>query len=97
MKVWDVDVVTLSELCTDWNKQVPMRIIQQITQKYHQTGSWTVSTSSIDMDNFWKLEGTGMFSMGITNGRVRERGVDPWKWDGGLILYWRVQRKVTLC
>ena len=79
MRAWNVDVVSLAEVCTDWNKQIPRRIIQQVTKKYHQTGSWTVSTSNIDMDNFWKPGGTGMLSMGVSNGRVKDRGVDPWK------------------
>ena len=79
MKVWEVDIVTLAEVCTDWNKQVPRRVIQQITKKYQQTGSWTMATSCIDIDNFWKPGGTGMLSMGVSNGRIHERGVDPWK------------------
>ena len=79
MQIWEVDVAALSELCVDWNKQVPRRLIQQITHKYQQTGNWTVSTSSVDLDNYWKPGGTGILSMGMANGRILERGVDPWK------------------
>ncbi len=88
MKRWEVDIVNLAETCVDWNKHIPRRLIQQITKKYDRYGSWTVSTSKIDMNNFLKPGGTGILSMGIRNGRVTARGVDPWhmgRWSYNLL------------
>ena len=78
MKVWDVDVVNLAEMCVDWGKKIPRRTIQQITNKYDQTSCWTVATSMIDIGSFCKPGGTGTLAMGKCNGLILDRGTDPW-------------------
>ena len=79
MKLWDVDIVTLSEICTAWEKQVPRNVVKQITKKYDCTGCWTAASSTIEMGGFLKPGGVGILTMGLGNGKITDRGVDPWK------------------
>ena len=79
MKVWNVDVVNLSETCVAWEDNSPRRTIKHITKKYDTTSCWTVSSSSIPVGNFLKPGGTGILTMNEFPGRLTERGTDPWK------------------
>ena len=78
MKIWDVDLVALAEVCVAWEEACPRRIIQNITQQYNRTGYWTVASSKLSVGNFIKPGSTGILSMGESNGRVIDRGTDPW-------------------
>ena len=79
MKVWDVDLVNLAELCTAWEKQAPRYIVQQITKNYDRTGCWTAASSKVDTGGFLKPGGAGILALGQSNGKIIDRGVDPWK------------------
>ena len=97
MKVWEVDVVNLAEMCVAWEKRIPRRTIQQITHKYDQTSCWTVATSKIDLGSYVKPGGTGTLALGNSNGLIVERGVDPWqmgRWS--YVLFGGVKLGVTL-
>ena len=78
MKIWDVDIVNLAEVCIAWEKQVPRQVVQQITKHYDRTGCWTVASSKIDLGGFLKPGGAGILSMGNVNGKISDRGADPW-------------------
>ena len=79
MKVWEVDLANFSELCIAWEKQAPRYIVQQITKHYDRTGCWTVATSQVDTGGFLKPGGAGILALGQSNGKIIDRGVDPWK------------------
>ena len=79
MKVWDVDIVQLSETNVAWENKVPRRVIQKITQRYDMTGSWTVASSNIDMSGYVKPGGAGILTLGTWTGHILDRGVDPHK------------------
>ena len=88
MKVWNIDVVNLVETCIAWDSKVPRRVIQQITTQYDKQGCWTGSTSKIDVGGFFKPGGAGILAMGQCNGKIQDRGVDPWsmgRWSYVLI------------
>lgn len=78
-KLWDVDIATMAEMCTAWEDAVPRRVVQQITKRYENSACWTVSSSTIGLGTFCKPGGTGILSMGQVNGRIQDRGTDPWK------------------
>ena len=78
MKMWEVDLISLSEICVAWEDSAPRRVIQQITTQYDKTACWTVSSSSLRVGSFAKPGGTGTVTMGTSNGRVTDRGSDPW-------------------
>ncbi len=79
MKVWEVDVVNLVEMCVAWENYVTRRVVQEITKKIRYKAScWTVAASNIDLSCFLKPGGTGTLAMGQCNGMIMERGVDPW-------------------
>ena len=77
MKVWEVDVVKLSEMCIAWDQKIPRRVVQQITKNYDRTGCWTVATSKIDLGSFLKPGGAGILALGQAPGKIIDRGVDP--------------------
>ncbi len=79
MKMWEVDLVSLAELCVAWEDSAPRRVIQQITTQYDRTACWTVSSSKLRVGSFLKPGGTGTLTMGECNGRVIDRGADPLK------------------
>ena len=79
MKIWDIDIVNLAEVCIAWEKQVPRQVVQQITKQYDCTGCWTVASSQIDLGGFIKPGGAGILAMSNVNGKIRDRGTDPWK------------------
>ncbi len=79
MKIWEVDIVNLSEVCISWEKQVPRQVVQQITKRYDRTGCWTMTSSKIEMGGFLKPGGAGILTMGHGNGNLTDRGVDPLK------------------
>ena len=62
-----------------WEHKIPRRVIQQITTSYDRTSCWTVASSKIDIGSFLKPGGAATISMGLTNGKCIDRGVDPWK------------------
>ena len=78
MKMWEVDLISLSEICVAWEDSAPRRVIQQITTQYDKTACWTVSSSKLWVGSFSKPGGTGTVTMGRSNGRVIDRGSDPW-------------------
>ena len=78
MKVWQVDLVSLTEPCVAWEHKVPRRVIQKITTSYDRTSCWTVASSNIDIGSFLKPGGAGLLSMGNCNGMILDRGVDSW-------------------
>ncbi len=57
MKLWDVDVTALSEICVAWEEVAPRRVIQQITKQYDRTACWTVASSSIKVGSYLKPGG----------------------------------------
>ncbi len=77
-KLWDVDIAAVSEMCTAWEEAVPRRVVQQITKRYEKNACWTVSSSKLSLGTSCKPGGTGILSMGLTNGRMQDRGSDPW-------------------
>ena len=79
MKVWNVDIVGLSETGVAWEDKSPRNTIQQITKKYDKTGCWTMSSSSVSVGNYLKPGGTGILTMNEYPGRIQDRGTDPWK------------------
>ena len=79
MKAWEVDVVSLAEICVAWEETVPRRVIQQITKKYDKHACWTVASSSIKVGSYLKPGGTGILTLGNNTGRMIDRGSDPWK------------------
>ena len=79
MLSWEVDIAALAETCVDWDQIVPRRTIQQITKGYDKTACWTGATSSINVGNYLKPGGTATLAMGKCNGRILDKGVDPWK------------------
>ena len=70
MKVWDVDILEIAEMCTAWEEVVPRRVVQQIAKRYEKTACWTVASSKIRVGNFLKPGGTGILAMGNSNGRI---------------------------
>ena len=78
MKAWSVDIVSLSEFCVAWEDHVPRRAVQRLTQKYEANGCWTVSSSNIKVGSYYKPGGTGTLAMDNCNGKIKERGSDPW-------------------
>ena len=88
MILWDVDAVGLAETCIAWEDSVPRSVTKQITQRYDKLACWTVSTSKINVGSFLKPGGTGLLTRGICNGRVKDRGTDPWgmgRWSFSVI------------
>ena len=79
MLSWEVDVVALAETCVDWNQIVPRRTIQHITKGYDRTACWTGASSSVNIGNYLKPGGTGTLALGKCNGRILDKGVDPWQ------------------
>ncbi len=79
MKNWDVDVVSLAELCVAWEDKIPRQVISQITRQYDHNACWTAASSKVPVGSFCKPGGTGIMVMGKTTGRLIDRGVDPWK------------------
>ncbi len=78
MKLWQVDLVCLAELCVAWEDQIPRRVVQQITSQYDTTGCWSVASSKPNVGSFCKPGGTGILAQGNSNGRIIDRGSDPW-------------------
>ncbi len=78
LKIWSVDIVNLSELCVAWEDPVPRKTIQQITKQYDPTGCLTVASSRIKVGSYCKPGGTGILALDNCNGRIIDRGVDPW-------------------
>ena len=79
MKVWDVDLVLLAEVCVAWEDKTPRRVIRQITQNYMNNGCWTVASSKVNVKSYIKPGGTGVLSWGRSNGTIIDRGVDKWQ------------------
>ena len=77
-KLWDVDIAAIAEICTAWEEVVPRRVVQQITKRYEKNACWTVSSSQLRLGTSCKPGGTGILSMGCANGRIQDRGTDPW-------------------
>ena len=77
-KLWDVDIAAVTEMCTAWEEVVPRRVVQQITKRYEKNACWTVSSSQLRIGTSCKPGGTGILSMGCANGRIQDRGTDPW-------------------
>ena len=78
MKRWNVDIVNLAETCVAWECKVPRKVIRQITNQYDKQGCWIGSSSTIDVGGFVKPGGTGILAMGKSNGKIQDKGVDPW-------------------
>jgi len=79
MKLWEVDVVSLSETCVAWENKVPRRVIQQITTKYDRNSCWNMASSQINIGGYVKPGGAGILLLGSTTGTIIDRGADPWK------------------
>ena len=73
MKIWEVDLATLAEVCVAWEESAPRRVIQNMTRQYERTACWTVSSSKLNVGTFVKPGGTGMLAMGSSNGRIIQR------------------------
>ncbi len=98
MKLWNVDLVCLAELCVAWEEYVPRRVVQQITAQYDTTGCWTVASSKPNVGSFCKPGGTGILAQGNSNGRIIDRGADPWdmgRWSY-IILMGKTNRKLLV-
>ncbi len=78
MKLWDVDLANLSETCVAWENIAARRVVQQITNGYDQTGCWVGASSNIHGTNCYKPGGTATLAMGRCNGRIIDKGTDPW-------------------
>ncbi len=79
MKIWDVDLVTLAEVCVAWEDNIPRRVIQNITKSYERNGCWAVASSQLNVGSYVKPGGVGILAGGRSNGTIMDRGVDPWK------------------
>ncbi len=79
MKIWDVDLVTLTDICVAWEDKIPRRVIQNITNRYNRYGCWAVVSSAVNVGNYVKPGSTGIIAFGRSNGTIIDRGVDPWK------------------
>ena len=85
---WEVDMVMLAETCTDWNKMAARRAVRHVTQTYDPRGCWVGSTSQVDVGNHLKPGGAGTYATGRCNGRILDKGNDPWmmgRWTYTLI------------
>ena len=78
MKLWEVDLVALAEICVAWEDNVPRRVIQQITSTYDANACWVGSSSKVSVGSFCKPGGTGTLLMGQHTGRILDKGSDPW-------------------
>ena len=78
MKLWEVDLVALAEICVAWEDNVPRRVIQQITSTYDVNACWVGSSSKVSVGSFCKPGGTGTLLMGQHTGRILDKGSDPW-------------------
>ena len=79
MKLWEVDVVNLSETCVAWENIVARRVIRQVTTTYDTTACWIGSSSQIKGENCFKPGGTATVVMEENTGRILDKGTDPWK------------------
>ena len=88
MKNWDVDILSLAELCVAWEDKIPRQIVKQITKQYDTSACWTVASSTVPVGSFCKPGGTGLLVMGNNTGRLADRGQDPWgmgRWSYSLL------------
>ncbi len=79
MKLWEVDVVNLSETCLAWQNIVARRVIRQVTTSYDPTACWIGSSSKINSENYFKPGGTATVVMEGNTGRILDKGTDHWK------------------
>lgn len=79
MKNWQVDIISLAELCVAWEDKIPRQVIRQITKQYDTNACWTTASSNVPVGSFCKPGGTGLLVMGNTTGRIVDKGTDPWR------------------
>ena len=79
MKLWDTDVIMLSETCVAWEERIPRRVIQSTTQRYESNACWTAASSKLSVSSYVKPGGTSIVSLGRSSGTLTDQGTDPWQ------------------
>ena len=79
MKLWEVNIICLSETCVAWESHAARRVINMVTKPFDKIGCWTTSSSKVKTDSLYKPGGTGIFVDGQWCGRMIDRGSD---WTG---------------
>ncbi len=88
MKTWQVNILSIAEMCAAWEDKIPRQVITQITKQYDSNVCWTVASSNVPVGSFCKPGGTGLLVMGNATGRLVDRGTDPWRmgrWSFSLV------------